>query len=279
MLLITNTHKMKLNDDSIINVVDSKDFKQFYLNWNRKGSEKFLTNYEKVIEEFGSEYIFDIFTHKEFFYSQSASRRMIFSKKSLSNLSNYKVPKDIRVEVLKTLPNRKDVIQLDGNTIMRYIKTDDVVYVSFNTLGTPKNATGLFVIFFSVNLKTGEILFDNYDYKTEKMLGYNDIKEMYYNKFMVVVTYLELTPITYNFIDGKKTYNSNKSEKITNETNKRFIMVNTNWNVETISLYDIQVRGHWRLQPHGVGRSQYKYIYIQPFEKGITRRLSQKELV
>jgi hypothetical protein len=90
---------------------------------------------------------------------------------------------------------------------------------------------------------------------------------------------LELTPITYNFIDGKKTYNPNKSEKITNETNKRFIMVNTNWNVETISLCDIRVRGHWRLQPYGSGRSQYKYIYIQPFEKGITRRLPQKELV
>jgi hypothetical protein len=270
---------MKLNENSIINVVDSKDFKQFYIHWNKQCSDKFFKHYDLAVQEFGGENIFDIFTHKEFFYSQSSSRRMIFSKKSLNNLSNYKVPKDIRVEVLKTLPNRKDVIQLDENTIMRYIKTDKMVYVSFNTLGLPKNGLGVYVNFFSVNLETGEILFDNYDYQTEKMLDYNDIKEMYYNKFMVVVTYLELTPITYNFIDGNRSYGTKKEDKIKNETNKRFIMVNTNWNVETISLCDIQVRGHWRLQPYGVGRSQYKYIYIQPFEKGITRRLPQKELV
>ena len=268
---------MKVNENSIINVVDSKHFKDYYLHCNQECEKNFFTNYDLFIEKYGDDKFYEIFPNKEFFYSQSVSRRLIFSKKSLDNLNNYKVPKDIRIEVLKTLPNRMDVIQLDESTVMRYIKTDKMVYVSFNSL--EKTTQGLYVVFFSVNLETGYVSSDNYDFLTKKMLDFDDIKERYYNKFMVVITYLELTPITYNFIEGKQSYGTKKEGKVKNETNKRFIMVNTNWNVETISLCDIHVRGHWRLQPHGVGRSQYKYIYIQPFDKGITRRLPQKELV
>lgn len=274
-----NKHKhiMKLNNDSLINVVESKDFKDFYLTYNKKSSENFFKHYDLFVKKYGDDKLYEIFPNKEFFYSQSVSRRMIFSKRSLDNLNNYKVPKDIRVEVLRTLPNRMDIIQLDESMVMRYVKTDKMVYVSFNT--TEKNKVQLFVTFFSVNLETGYVAFDNYEYQTDKMIDYNEMKEKYYNKFMVVVTYLELTPVTYNIIDGNRSYGTKKEDKIKNETNKRFIMVNTNWNVETISLLDVHVRGHWRLQPYGIGRSQYKYIYIQPFDKGITRRLPQKELV
>lgn len=272
--------QMKLNEKSLINIVESKDFKDYYLSWNEKSSKKFFSHYDLFIEKYGDDKIFEIFSNKEFFYSQSVSRRLIFSKKSLGNLDNYKVPKEIRVEVLRTLPNRMDIIQLDENTIMRYIKTDKLVCVSFNKIEkTDKVGEDLFVTFFSINLETGYVASDNYEYQTGKMLEFDEMKEKYYNRFMVVVTYLELTPITYNVIEGGRSYGTKKDNKIKNETNKRFIMVNTNWNVETISLLDIHVRGHWRLQPHGVGRSQYKYIYIQPFDKGITRRLPQKELV
>lgn len=270
---------MKLNDQSLINVVESNDFKNYYLTTNEESSKNYVDNQDLFIQKYGDDKLFEIFPNKEFFYSQSVSRRMIFSKKSLDNLNNYKVPNDIRIEVLKTLPNRMDIVQLDESNVMRYIKTDKMVYVSFNLLDKPKDGLGIFVTFFSINLETGFVAFDNYDYLTDKMLDLKDIKEKYYNKFMVIVTYLELTPITYNFINGNSSYGTKKQDKIKNETNKRFIMVNTNWNVETITLMDIHVRGHWRLQPHGVGRSQYKYIYIQPFEKGITRRLPQKELV
>jgi len=268
---------MKLNDKSLINVIESKDFKDYYLQWNKKSTENFFTHYDLFIKKYGDDKMFEIFPNKEFFYSQSVSRRLIFSKKSLDNLSNYKVPKDIRIEVLKTLPNRMDVIQLDENVAMRYVKTDKMVYVSFNSL--ERTNQGLFVVFFSINLETGYVASDNYDFQTDKMLEFDDIKERYYNKFMLVVTYLELTPVTYNFIDGKQSYGTKKEGKIKNETNKRFILVNTNWNVETISLCDVHVRGHWRLQPCGVGRSQYKYIFIDSYDKGITRRLPQKELV
>lgn len=272
-----HTHIMKLNENSLINVIESKDFKDYYLEWNKKQSENFFVNYDLFLEKYGDDKLYEIFPNKDFFYSQSMTRRLIFSKKSLDNLKNYKVPKDIRVEVLRTLPNRMDIIQLDESMVMRYVKTDKMVYVSFNY--TIKEKQNLFVFFFSINLETGYVASDNYEYDTDKMLDFDEMKEKYYNKFMVVVTYLELTPVTYNIIDGNRSYGTKKEDKVKNETNKRFIMVNTNWNVETITISDIHVRGHWRLQPYGVGRSQYKYIYIQPFDKGITRRLPQKELV
>jgi hypothetical protein len=268
---------MKIKNDSPINIVESKDFKDYYIMWNKKNMKESFTKRDVFIQRYGDDKIFEIFQCKEFFYTQSVTRRLIFSKKSLDNLNNYKVPKDIRIEVLKTLPNRMDIIQLDDSVVMRYVKTDKMVYVSFNTLN--KLNDNFYVVFFCINLETGLVVSDNYDYQTNKMLEYEDIKEKYYNRFMVVVTYLELTPIDLVVLDGGKSIGTKKENKIKNDTDKRFIMVNTNWNVETISLFDVHVRGHWRLQPYGVGRSQYKYIYIQPFDKGITRRLPQKELV
>ncbi len=272
-----NDNDMKLNDKSLINVLDSKGFKEHHLSWTQKNVEYFFTHYDKFMEKYGDDNIFENFSCKEYFYSQKVTRRLIFSKKSLSNLDNYQVPKEIRVEVLRTLPNRVDLIQLNNDEVVKYVKTDKMVCVTFNIEDNHTNEIKTF--FFSINLETGYVSYDNYDYQTNREIEFNEMKEKYYNKFMVVVTYLELTPVTYSIIEGQRSYGTKKEDKVKNETNKRFIMVKTNWNVETISLFDIHVRGHWRLQPHGVGRSQYKYIYIQPFEKGITRRLSQRELV
>lgn len=270
---------MKLNDLSLINVVESKKFKEHHLSGTQENSKNFFENHEKFIERYGDDKLIDNFIGKEFFYSQNVSRRLIFSKKSLNNLENYRVPKEIRIEVLKTLPNRADIIQLDEKSVMKYIKTDKMICVSFNNCIRYTEGEVINTYFFMINLEDGNVSHDTYDYNTKQFVDFEEMKEKYYNQFMVVVTYLELTPVTYNFIEGGKSYGTKRVDKIKNETNKRFIMVNTNWNVETIRITDIHVRGHWRLQPYGVGRSQYKYIYIQPFDKGITRRLPQRELV
>ena len=118
---------------------------------------------------------------------------------------------------------------------------------------------------------------------------YNNIKiedvktfiEKYYSRFLIVVTYLELTEVTLNLVEGSLSKNKNKKSNLTISNSSRFniIHVNTNWNTLVINVNSFGVRGHWRLQLVGVGRTQCRYVWVNPYEKGLVRRLPQKELV
>lgn len=249
---------MKINNDSIINMVETKDFINHHVNFLEKAKIhdlKNLVSYEERIS----------------FFKENRFRRLVLSEKTEKNLCNYMVPKTIRYDVLRSLPNRIDSIMLDKNNLLRYIKTDNSICCTFDYIvdGNLHN------YYFRFDLVNENVIVTGVDYKIE----YQRFLEVFFNKFMVVVTYLELTPVTLEILEGGRSFGIKKEGKIKNDTNKRFILVNTNWNVEKIDLRDIHVRGHWRLQPYGTGRSKYKYIFIKPYEKGLIHRLPQKELV
>lgn len=261
---------MKLNKFSIINVVESDDYIKHhveYINVVKYKDLQQLTVYEEKIS----------------FFKENKWRRLILSEKTKSNLLNYMVPKNIRYDVLRSLPNRMDSIMIDKLTLLRYIKTDTHIVGMFDTDDVKTN--DLFNYYFRFDLVEERITLSAGDYRQMETnnidadKSFKEFIEKFFNRFMVIVTYLELTPITMEIIEGGRSFGTKRDNKIKNETNKRFILVNTNWNVEKIDLRDIHVRGHWRLQPYGVRHSQFKYIFIKPYEKGITRRLPQKELV
>jgi len=257
---------MKLNNNSIINVVENEHYINHHVNF--LNSVK-LNDLDKL----------NFYEERISFFKEKRFRRLVLSNKTSQNLSNYLVPKEIRYNVLRSLPNRIDSILLDKNNLLRYIKTDEVIIGMFDMNG---DDGALYNYFFRMDLVNETLLINSGEGRntdTDIQKSYSLFLQTFFSKFMVVVTYLELTPVTLDVIEGGRSFGTKKEGKIKNETNKKFILVNTNWNVEKIDLRDIHVRGHWRLQPYGSGRSQYKYIYIQPFEKGITRRLPQKELV
>lgn len=267
---IKQSEIMKLNKFSIINVVESTGYVKHhvdYMNLVKSQDIKNLTTYEEKIS----------------FFKETKWRRLILSDKTKNNLSNYMVPKNIRYDVLRSLPNRTDSIMIDKLTLLRYIKTDECILGMFDTDDVTTN--NLYNYYFRFDLVNEKLTISVGDHRKMDASDHDldeSFKlfiEKFFSKFMVVVTYLELTPITLDVIDGGRSFGTKRDNKIKNETNKRFILVNTNWNVEKLDLRDVHVRGHWRLQPCGVGRSQFKYIFIKPYEKGITRRLPQKELV
>jgi len=261
---------MKINGESIINIVETEDYIKHhvtYIDMVKLQDTENLWEYEQRIK----------------FFEETKWRRLILSDKTKKNLSNYTVPKNIRYNVLRSLPNRTDSIMIDRVTLFRYIKTDTHIFVMFDT--DDQSRKKLSNYYFSFDLVEESLKLSAGDFEEVKITddnvkeSYKLFTEKFFSLFMVVVTYLELTPTTLDIIEGGRSFGTKRNFKVKNETKKRFIIVNTNWNEEKINLQDIHVRGHWRLQPYGVGRSQYKYIYIQPFEKGIIHRLAQKELV
>ncbi len=266
---------MKLNHLSFINIVETKHYINHhvdYLNTAKLTDDpRKLTTYEERIR----------------FFEENRWRRLILSSKTKKNLSNYTVPKEIRYNVLRSLPNRTDSIMIDDVTLLRYIKTDTHILGMFDTKSSEVGDLDRIPInnyFFRFDLveERAMLSVDATQDTSDEVVRNKSMEfflEKFFGLFMVVVTYLELTPTILHIIDGGRSFGTKRDFKVKNETNKRFILVNSNWNEEKINLRDIHVRGHWRLQPYGTGRTQYKYIFIQPFEKGIIHRLAQKELV
>jgi hypothetical protein len=55
--------------------------------------------------------------------------------------------------------------------------------------------------------------------------------------------------------------------RVKNETEVDVILVNTSWNKITINTEGFDVSGHIRIQPYGPGRSYYKPIWIEEYQK------------
>ena len=266
---------MVIDNFSICTTICTKDFREFQIEHTEKGF-KSSKNPEKDRP---------IYQSKINFHQLTGFRILVLSKNSKENLKNYIVPKDIRFDVLRSLPNRKDVIQIDEYNCIKYSKTDDkidfITCYRKNKTQT-KNLTQDDMIhthYFHINLIDETIVFDELDtYRNRRFESIGELIENYYSKFLVVVTYLELTDINVKLIEGTVSKKRIKDFSIRNNSRYNIIHVNTNWNTMTVNLNSFDVRGHWRLQPCGVGRSQFKYIWIKPYQKGLVKRLPQKEL-
>jgi hypothetical protein len=265
---------MKIKDNSIINIVTNNSFKKFNTDYFVNGIKFFETI--TTLKESTRMFRLEILKIKKEFNEETNFRRLVFSDKSYNNLKNYQVPTKIRTDVLRSLPNRKDVVQLNKDECFKYIKTDECIKIWFSYYDYSDGT--YYSIFIYVDFVQNVYWFDRMNPKTKERMNYDEMIETYYSKFMVAVTYLELTPITLNVVKGGGTFGKNRLVKVKNDTKKDFILVNTNWNIE-YHLEDINVRGHWRLQPYGSGRSKYKYIYINPFVRSYTKKTPQKELV
>ena len=269
---------MKINDESICSIIVSKHFREFHKQHTFKSLESGKLNDNQT----------HTMLEKVLFYDQSGFRMLVFSQKSKENLENYLIPKEIRLDVLRNLPNRKDVIQIDDHNCIKYIKDDErlsfITCYRKNLIVSNKGTMDdmIHTHFFTVDLKSGVMGFDRSD--TYSGTNVEDVKtfiEKYYSRFLVVVTYLELTEVTLNLVEGSLSKNKNKKSNLSISNSSRFniIHVNTNWNTLVINVNSFGVRGHWRLQLVGVGRTQCKYVWVKPYEKGLVRRLPQKELV
>jgi hypothetical protein len=269
-----NDNDMKINDRSICTTIVTKEFCDFHISHINKVSKNSIDEDFKVWYE------------KLNFFQEKGFRILVLSKKSKMNLENYMVPKDIRIDVLKSLPNRKDVIQIDEQNCIKYVKTDTTLsvitcYRKSDEIDGLKNDIQIHTHFFTVDLITGDVLCDQQNTYNREMI--NDRKiliEKFYSKFLVLVTYLELTNVTFQIVDcpSSKSYRKQSLETI-NKSRFNVIQVNSNWNTEIINVNTFGVRGHYRLQGCGTGRREYRFVWVNPYEKGLLHRLSQKELV
>jgi hypothetical protein len=252
---------MKITKDSLCFTVTTEGYINHHCGFLNQMINTYTVPEEKMIYEIKRE-----------FYSISENFRvLVLSNKTKNNLENYLVPKTIRIDVLKTLPNRSDIIQIDENNVVKYIKNDDVIVVSHDSI-IPEN--GLISFWYMINLKTGFVRMDG-----KNDIGYDDMIKKYYSKFLVLVTYLELTDVTLNVVTpNTKRGDIFKGNFIKNSSNLNVIHVNSNWNTMKIVVGEFGVRSHMRLQRVGKGLCEFKWVFINSFKKNLVIRTPQKQL-
>ena len=114
-----------------------------------------------------------------------------------------------------------------------------------------------------MNTITGELC-EHFDHKDGL-----EYEELIYK----LLCFFYLTENTEEIIAPRSVAGTRKTGKTSNDFNFPLTMVTSKWNITSIRTEGFLVSGHFRLQPKGVGRSEYENIYIAPFEKnGYTRR-------
>jgi hypothetical protein len=92
-------------------------------------------------------------------------------------------------------------------------------------------------------------------------------------RFIQMMLFIELSEIELVMVEaGRKKMLDEKWDKklegrVKNESDINVILVNTAWNKVTVRTESFSVKGHLRIQPYGPGRSLFKPIWIDEFEK------------
>jgi hypothetical protein len=254
---------MKITPHSLLSVITHEVYRKF----NIEQTEHF-----KMLDITHA----SAYDEKIAFFKETNFRKLVMSKTAMNDVvTNYKVPNELNYKVLRTLPNRKDLIMIDDRHAIRYIKDDKSIFICYDSDEIHLN--NYITRTMKIHLDTENIVGDCAN--SENVEEAEKATKNMYLLFILLVTYLELTDIKTEIVLPNQSVGTKKTFKVKNESNASFILVKGNWNTEKIILKDFSVKGHWRLQPYGIGRTQYKYIFIEPFEKGISRRLAQKQLV
>ena len=171
--------------------------------------------------------------------------------------------------VFKNIKEGKYTFILPGNKLLRmFIQADTIWFIHIEQEKAMNNVARLGWVMFFFNRTTGEPCshYSHVDVKTLEPFVYSLLCFM----FLTENDEIELKP--------SQKHGTKKSGKVINTLQQNITIVNSRWNTTVITSGEFGVRGHFRLQPVGTGRSENKLIFIEPFTKsGITRKAKSVE--
>lgn len=172
-----------------------------------------------------------------------------------------------RYEFFRFFVNEKKEIY-----ILHFYKNPSLSDEEFNDL---RNADIPYADFNGYNFDTFIIYTDEEKYPDgfmpeNEIWGQNPINKQ---KFVKLLLFIELSEPQIEIVkDNQKIKLGNNWEKtldgkVKNESGVNVTLVNTLWNKVIINDSSFAVRGHIRIQPYGPGRTLYKPIWIDEFQK------------
>ncbi len=198
----------------------------------------------------------------------------LVSNSVIENLDMLKINKKdehYNWQVFKGLKNQKVTFIFNDNSCLRMLVSDDTIWfchIKFTFEKSSDNDGKMYWVMFYFDRESGELC-DHFNHK--------DVLDMeeYIYKFLC---FFYLTNNSEEIIPAGVVYGTRKSGKIKNDFNFPLVLVNSRWNTTTIRTEQFGVRGHFRIQPRGVGRQDYEVIFIEPYTKDGYIRKAQSDL-
>jgi hypothetical protein len=171
---------------------------------------------------------------------------------------------------LRQIKDQRSIYVTGKDEFYRFTKEDDRIMVlqysraETGTLGEWIGYEG-----FALDLKEEEL----------KMLPTQD--QDIAHRFIKLLMFIEMTKTEVVKVapQQKVVYGKGGDDKLFNDTGlNNVFLVNATWNKIIVVQGDFKVRGHFRVQPCGVGRKDYKLIWIEEFMKGSFVRRAGKEI-
>lgn len=170
---------------------------------------------------------------------------------------------------LRQIRDQRSMYITNKNEFFRFNKEGDRITV----IQYSKKGEGLAAMLvyegFALDLKGEEL----------KMLPTQD--QSIGHRFIKLLMYIELSEIEAVKVapSNKIKYGKGGDDKIYNDTSMRNVyLVNANWNKIVTVSGAFKVSGHFRVQPCGAGRKDYKLIWIEEFAKSSYVRRAGREM-
>lgn len=110
---------------------------------------------------------------------------------------------------------------------------------------------------------------------------YYDLRfQEHFTTVMQILTFVELGDIEVKMLESGRNNGKEKNKgKVTNTSNNTVYVVDSSWNQIIIRTDGFAVRGHFRLQPCGIGLKDRHLIWIDAFEKHGYKRRPKAEII
>lgn len=205
--------------------------------------------------------------------ASSDSKNYVVTNSVLDLLDMLKVSRDgknYNWSVFKSIKEGRYTFILPGNKLLRMLVQETNIWFMHLEEGDSKTYVNpLNWVMFYFNRLTGEPCshYSSEDVQELQPFVYSLLCFM----FLTENDEIELKP-------GQKA-GTKKSGKVINTLFQNVTIVNSRWNTTVISKGEFGVRGHFRLQSYGPGRTEYATIFIDPFVKtGVTREAKSKSV-
>jgi len=217
---------------------------------NRKYIELRKEDKKHIIEKVSSHGNF-FFKHVKTHVNNWEKRIFLFTQSVVDTVVD--IPDNVPNEILWKAKHRSGTFLLPNKTAFHYFFNGDTISVmNLTSYDLINGETGLNYINFSM-LKVGEYL------EQEKEM--NDKIKIVRSQFIKLLVFLEFSDVETVFVKkGKSQKRGLKNLK--NKLEHDITIVNHAWN-KVYNIPSTTVRGHWRLQPYGVGRKETKLIFIK----------------
>lgn len=210
--------------------------------------------------------------------SPSHQKPFYVTESVLKNLDLLKVSRSgphFNWQVFKSLRPQKITLILPGDRVLRIRKqasgTLELFWLRFVKDKEPgKMIEGSMKwVMLYMNTDTGELCehFDHVDGLESEEFLYK------------LLCFFYLTENIEEIIAPKSVHGTRKTGKTLNDFSFPLTVVTSKWNITSIRTEGFMVSGHFRLQPKGVGRSEYEMIFIEPFQKNGYKRTAGKKLI